>query len=281
MHAAIQIQREGKRGRPSLMAASDDLTPRRLFVTDAKTQTRYLVDTGSDISVYPRSKINYRVKATEYALYAANGTTIATYGNTNLQPDFGLRRDLQWRFIIADVTYPIIGADFLSFYHLVPDLRKGKLIDGETELEAKGRIETAMVETIKTIHGESCYHQILRKFPKVNGEQQRKEHGTEHHIRTTQGPPMACRPRRLAPDKLKIAKLEFDLLLREGIIQPSKSPWSSPLHMVPKQANAWRPCGNYRKLNERTMPDRYLIPHIEDFAQSLQRAKVFSTLDLV
>lgn len=240
MHAAVQIQKEGKRGRQSLMAASDELTPRHLFVTDAKTQTRYLVDTGSDISIYPRSKISYRAKATEYALYAANGTTIATYGNINLQPDFGLRRDLQWRFIIADVTYPIIGADFLSFYHLLPGLRKGKLIDGETGLEAKGRIETAMIETIKTIHGESRYHQILRRFPKVtavNGEQQRKEHGTEHHIRTTQGPPVACRPRRLASEKLKIAKVEFDLLSREGIIQPSKSPWSSPLHMVPKQVN--------------------------------------------
>jgi hypothetical protein len=35
-----------------------------------------------------------------------------------------LRRDFTWRFIIADVTQPIIGADFLSHYGLFVNLRK-------------------------------------------------------------------------------------------------------------------------------------------------------------
>lgn len=98
-----------------------------------------------------------------------------------------------------------------------------------------------------------------------------------HYIKTTPGQPEAYRPRRLAPDKLKAAKEEFDLLLQEGIIQPSKSPWSTPLHMIPKKTNAWRPCEDYRKLNARTIPDQ----HIEDFAQTLHQTQVFSTLDLV
>uniref|UniRef100_A0A1X7U5N8 Reverse transcriptase domain-containing protein n=1 Tax=Amphimedon queenslandica TaxID=400682 RepID=A0A1X7U5N8_AMPQE len=52
--------------------------------------------------------------------------------------------------------------------------------------------------------------------------------------------------------------------------------------MVPKKASGdYQPCMDYRALNRNTVPDQYHMPHIQDFAFTLQGSHTFSRLDLV
>lgn len=259
----------------------------RLFVVDRRTKVQLLVDTGSDVCVYPRSALSERRTQTDFQLSAANGTPINTYGYANLELDLGLRRDFPWRFIVGDVTRAIIGADFLKHYGLVVDIRNRRLLDSITTLYAIGKaVNTSnMISSIKIpLGGSSRYHKLLSEFPEIvspPGRHQEVKHNTVHYIRTTPGPPVSSSPRRLAPDKLQIAKKEFESMLKSGTARPSESPWASPLHLAPKKDNEWRPCGDYRSLNARTIPDKYPVRHVHDCTHNITGCQIFSTIDLV
>jgi hypothetical protein len=109
------------------------------------------------------------------------------------------------------------------------------------------------------------------------------KHGVEHHIPTGIHPPPPVFPEshRLDPEKLEIAQKEFKRLESAGIICHSKSPWASPLHMVPKKDGSWWPCGNYRHLNLVTTPDKYPLSNMQDLSNGLHGCNVFSKIDLV
>lgn len=128
-----------------------------------------------------------------------------------------------------------------------------------------------------------AFHKILSEFPELTRFvpiSTDKIHQVEHHI-TTKGSPLASTPRRLSPEKLKYARDEFKYMMEQGICRPSSSTWAAPLHMVPKgNSNTWRLCGDYRALNSVTIPDRYPLPHIQDFTAGLSKTAVTTPFGL-
>ena len=70
---------------------------------------------------------------------------------------------------------------------------------------------------------------------------------------------------------------EMSRILEQGVVEPSQSPWASPVVLVRKKDGSIRFCVDYRKLNAITRFDAYPLPRIDKTIENLSGAKFFST----
>ena len=86
----------------------------------------------------------------------------------------------------------------------------------------------------------------------------------------------------------EVHKSEIDAqvnkMINDKIIQPSISPYNSPVLLVPKKSQSgdkkWRLVVDFRQLNKKIIADKFPLPRVDDILDQLGRAKYFSTLDL-
>lgn len=107
-----------------------------------------------------------------------------------------------------------------------------------------------------------------------------RTHRVEHRIETGNAAPIRTQPRRLPIGKKKTEQEEVQKMLDNGIIEPSRSAWSSAIVLVPKKDGSTRFCVDYRKLNDVTIKDAYPLPRVDDCLDALANSKWFSSMDL-
>ena len=103
----------------------------------------------------------------------------------------------------------------------------------------------------------------------------------KHKIDTGESRPIRQQVRRIPSFRREEATKLLKEMLTKDVIQPSSSPWASPVVLVGKKDGSTRFCVDYRKVNAITRKDAYPLPRVDDTLDTLAGAKWFSTLDLI
>ena len=102
----------------------------------------------------------------------------------------------------------------------------------------------------------------------------------QHRIKLTDETPFRERYRRIPPAMVSEVREHLQKMIDAGVIQESKSPFSSPAVFVRKSDGSLRFCTDYRRINSVTVRDSHYLPRIDEAFDRLSGAQWFTTLDL-
>ena len=196
-------------------------------------------------------------------IYSSDGTSalVAVKNNNNIDPqtNFNELHLHEEEFVETE------GPSELSE-------KKFKVIDNYLSQQEQKALQYLIDEHTEIIHFEN--------------EKLTFTHAIKHNIRTIDNIPIHTKSYRYPQIFESEVQNQVKKMLKDGIVRESISPYTSPVWIVPKKADATglkkdRLVVDYRKLNNNTISNKYPIPDITDILDKLGRASYFSTIDLV
>lgn len=205
----------------------------------------------------------------------------AILGNVNLPIT------LQGRTKCMDVLYVpslshslLLGIDFWEKFHIVADVCNKKWEFSCNSSVQCSAISGLMDEEHLTADQKSQLKKLIEDH--FSGEQPAlgRTDRVLHTIDTDDARAVKKRYYPLSPAMQQLVYKEVDNMLKLGVIEPSRSDWSSPLLLLEKPDGGTRVCVDFRALNAVTKKDAYPLPQVTTILDRLRDARYLSSLDI-
>lgn len=122
------------------------------------------------------------------------------------------------------------------------------------------------------------FYQLLLEYSEVfafSDEDMGRITIVRHKINTGAASPVHQPPRWLPVHTSQEVKKLVGSMLQRNVIEPSTSPWSSPVVLVKKCDGSFRFCVDYRRVNSLTRKDAYPLLRINESLETLSGSKWF------
>ncbi|MGL5708809.1 MAG: reverse transcriptase domain-containing protein, partial [Aeromonas sp.] len=232
-----------------------------------------LVDTGSEAN-FIRNQKGFRNKICKNTqkVMAANNSQIKTIGQVKNSLIKIEGQELNTNFIVTDHISRecILGIPFIKKH-----IKSMSIDDNGIEVVWKKQPSYSLFSLATSEKIKDEFKDIFIDDPLQISD----INIGEHTIITNSDDPIKAPMYRMGSKTEELIEKEVSKLMDAKIIRKSTSPWRAPVVATVKKNGNLRMCIDYRKLNAITTKDAYPMPNIEDILDSLQGAKIFSTLD--
>ena len=238
------------------------------------------IPVGYDVCLEGPSRVNkLTVEPTLNTIHEGNRTTVLAVNNSG-----GPVKLKQGVFLTQALVYD---------RKVLPEALEVPATCVASVSNSAGDIEQGTVPTLSSLVNVVDYPEwrhslveLLQRYRDVvalPGESLGSTTYTQHYIKLKPNtPPVYIPAYRLPHSQREVVDKQINEMLEQGVIEHSKSPWNSPLFLVPKKDGTYRPVIDFRQVNKVTEDDRYPLPVLKDLLMSLgQGNSVFTSLDLL
>lgn len=210
----------------------------------------------------------------------ANGESCHVIGSISLPITLCGRTKILEVLVVPSVTHKLIlGMDFWRIMQIIPDMFSGSWsFRDSTEVTT---MQTVALHSIDTLSSEQL--ELLTKLIDATFQAMGTKLGCTalvEHVIHTDSAPIKQRHYPISPALQRQVYQELDKMLADGVVEPSNSPWASPILLIRKDDGKYRFVVDFRQLNKVTTRDAYPLPFISATLDKLRDAHYLTTLDI-